>query len=53
LLDAFDEWDRPTAMRLYRDFVAAEMGQMRSPCEDLRAKLYLGSEAFCTSGGTG
>ena len=46
ILDYFDEWDRSTATRLYREFVAAGVGLTRSPWEDLRAKVYLGSEAF-------
>jgi Transposase and inactivated derivatives len=46
ILDRFDAWDRGHAMRLYRDFVAAGVGLTRSPWEDLRAGVYLGSAGF-------
>ncbi|MHB0972588.1 MAG: transposase [Thermoanaerobaculia bacterium] len=46
ILDRFDPWDREQAMRLYREFVAAGVGMTRSPWEDLRAGVYLGSAAF-------
>jgi len=46
LLGHFDPSDRQNAMAVYREFVAAGVGQRRSPWEDLRAKLYLGSDAF-------
>ena len=44
--DYFDRSDRATAARLFRQYVAAGVGQTRSPWEDLRAKAYLGSEEF-------
>ncbi len=46
ILDEFDPWDRAEARRLYRQFVADGAGLTRSPWEDLKAKLYLGSDAF-------
>jgi putative transposase len=46
ILDHFDEWDRSSAMRLYREFVAAGVGLARSPWEDLRACVYHGSDRF-------
>lgn len=41
-----DEWDRPTACALYRTFVAEAIERCDSPWEQLRARVYLGSEAF-------
>jgi REP element-mobilizing transposase RayT len=46
VLDHFDPWDRSAATRLYREFVAAGVEQQRSPWENLRAGVYLGSERF-------
>jgi len=45
-LAQFDPWDRLEAHRLYREFVAAGAGITRSPWEDLRCGLYLGSIEF-------
>lgn len=45
-LDQFDPWDRLEAHRLYRQFVADGVGITRSPWEDLRCGLYLGSIEF-------
>jgi REP element-mobilizing transposase RayT len=38
--------DRRSAARRYREFVAAGVGMTRSPWEDLKSDLYLGSDAF-------
>lgn len=38
--------DRRSAAQRYREFVAAGIGTTRSPWEDLKSDLYLGSEAF-------
>ncbi len=46
ILDSFDPWDRTKAHGLYRQFIADGVGLSRSPWEDLKAKLYLGGEAF-------
>ena len=45
-LAQFDPWDQVEGHRLYREFVAAEAGLTRSPWEDLRRGLYLGSLEF-------
>ncbi len=38
--------DRRSAAQRYREFVAAGIGMTRSPWEDLKSDLYLGSDAF-------
>lgn len=38
--------DRRAAAQRYREFVAAGIGMTRSPWEDLKSDLYLGSDAF-------
>lgn len=46
ILERFDPWDRTTAMSLYREFVMEGIGLGRNPWDELRSRLYLGSEAF-------
>lgn len=42
----FHATDLARACRWYREFVAAGIGAVRSPWEDVRAGLYLGTEEF-------
>ncbi len=46
ILDAFnaDDWNK--AMHGYRDFVAAAIGKVASPWENLRARMFLGGCEF-------
>ncbi|MHB0970215.1 MAG: transposase [Thermoanaerobaculia bacterium] len=46
ILDRFDSRDRTRAAQLYRAYVDAGIGLERSPWEDLRDNLYLGSASF-------